>query len=554
LLKIVKKKQCWPVAWYICNRMNKRVLWIAAVFMAVVMAALIFVQTNWVLNAVDVREKQFSQLVNRCLANIAGEVQRHEAVGYIIDEISQPDIDSIEALAFDNLLPDECGIQSQFNVCITSDNPEEIQVAQQIFIYQEQLTQQGKKVTVISEDTVLELKNGKFTALDTNRTKNIIWMKPGNLRARMERHIADNRFFLDKIVSEMIRPAFRFEERIDPDLLKEIIKQEFLNSGIDLDYEFAVINNNTDISFQTAGYQPDAKGDYFLSRLFPHEIFGAPTLLSVYFPRKTGFLIKSLGFMAISSLFLTCIIIISLSLTIYIIFRQKKLSEIKNDFINNMTHELKTPISTISLASQMMNDTSIPAEKKNFGYISNVITDESKRLGYQVEKVLQMAIFDKGRIKLKLKETDINELVHSVYNNFIIQVQRHNGKISAELNAEKSTAKVDPVHITNVISNLVDNAVKYSKEEPVINISTLNRNGRIIIRVKDKGIGISREDQKRVFDKFYRVPTGNIHNVKGFGLGLSYVKKIIEEHNGQVTLSSEPDNGTEFEVSLPLTN
>ena len=539
-------------AWYICNIMSKRVLWIAAFFMALVMIALIIVQAYWVTNTFRVKEKQFSQLVNRSLSNIAGEVQRQEAVWHIIDEIGPPDIDSIEALVFKNMLPDEPGIYHQFKLDITPGDTGSMNVSQRLYVYQESVTPQGRKVTVISEDTVLQLKSGKFAALDTSRTQNIVWIKPSNLRAKMERQIADNRFFLDKIVSEMISSSFHFEERINPELLKEIVKRELLNNGIDLDYEFAVINSNSEISFKTSGYQPDSKGDYFVSRLFPHEIFGTPTLLSVYFPRKAGFILKSFGFMAISSMFLTLIIIISLSLTIYIIFRQKKLSEIKNDFINNMTHELKTPISTISLASQMLNDSSIPSEKKNFNYISNVITDESKRLGYQVEKVLQMAIFDKGKIALKLKETDINELAHSVFNNFIIQVQRLNGKISEELNAEKSITTVDPVHITNIISNLVDNAVKYSKDEPEILISTMNRNGRIIIRVKDNGIGISREDQKRIFDKFYRVPTGNIHNVKGFGLGLSYVKKIVEEHNGQVTLRSEINKGTEFEVSLPL--
>jgi two-component system phosphate regulon sensor histidine kinase PhoR len=532
--------------------MSKRILWIVAIFMALAMSALIIVQSYWVLNAVDVKEKQFSQLVNQSLFNIAGEVQRHEAVRHIIDEIGPPDIDSIEMLAFEGSITDGEGIYRQFDVNVTAGSSEAMQVSEQLYIYEERGTSQGRTITVISEDTIISVENGKFAALDSSPSKNIVWIKPSKLRARVERQIADNRFFLDKIVAEMMRPDFHLEERIEPELLKNIIRQEFLNRGIDLDYEFAVINSNAEISFSTAGYQPDTGGDYFISRLFPQDIFGNTTLLSVYFPRKTGFIFRSLGFMAISSIFLTLIIIVSLCLTIYIIFRQKKLSEIKNDFINNMTHELKTPISTISLASQMLNDKSIPSDKKNFDYISNVITDESKRLGYQVERVLQMAIFDKGRIKLKLKQTDINELVHSVYNNFTLQVQRINGKISEELTAERAVTTVDPVHITNVVSNLVDNAVKYSRDEPDILITTKNHNGRIIIKVKDKGIGISPEDQKRVFDKFYRVPTGNIHNVKGFGLGLSYVKKIVEEHNGQVRLRSELDKGTEFEICLPM--
>jgi signal transduction histidine kinase len=219
-----------------------------------------------------------------------------------------------------------------------------------------------------------------------------------------------------------------------------------------------------------------------------------------------------------------------------------------------MTHELKTPISTISLASQMINDPSIPAESKNMKNISRIIEDESKRLGYQVEKVLQMAIFDRGKLKLKLKQTDINDLILSVINNFTIQVDKLGGKITGELNAANSQVKIDTVHFTNVISNLVDNAVKYSPEKPEILVSTENKNGKLLIRIRDKGIGIKKEDQKRIFEKFYRVPTGNIHNVKGFGLGLSYVKKIVEEHEGSIAIKSELNKGTEFEICLPQKN
>ena len=189
---------------------------------------------------------------------------------------------------------------------------------------------------------------------------------------------------------------------------------------------------------------------------------------------------------------------------------------------------------------------------KNLGNISRIIGDESKRLGYQVEKVLQMAVFDRGRIRLKLKKTDINELVQNVITNFDLQVRNQAGSITGELNADAAVADVDPVHLTNVISNLVDNAIKYSGEAPVINISTLNRNEQLVIKVADRGIGIKKEYQKRVFEKFYRVPTGNVHNVKGFGLGLSYVKKIVEEHRGTVEMNSEFGLGTEFEICIPL--
>jgi len=348
-------------------------------------------------------------------------------------------------------------------------------------------------------------------------------------------------------------PPPGIKERIDPELLNKIIGKSLHNNGINLNYEYAVLTDNLDLTLISENYTPDSNNDYYSSELFPEDLFNT-NYLSLYFPGQRNFVFKSLGFMTISSIVLTLLIILSFITTIYIIFRQKRLSEIKNDFINNMTHELKTPISTISLASQMINDPSIPAESKNMKNISRIIEDESKRLGYQVEKVLQMAIFDKGKIKLKLKPADINDLILSVINNFTIQVDKLGGKISGELNATKSQMKVDTVHFTNVISNLVDNAVKYSPEKPEILVTTENMNGKLMIRIRDKGIGIKKEDQKRIFEKFYRVPTGNIHNVKGFGLGLSYVKKIVEEHQGSITLKSELNKGTEFEICLPLKN
>ncbi len=217
-----------------------------------------------------------------------------------------------------------------------------------------------------------------------------------------------------------------------------------------------------------------------------------------------------------------------------------------------MTHELKTPISTISLASQMLNDDSIPVANKNLSHISRVIDTESKRLGYQVEKVLQMAVLDKGKLKLREKVVDVHEIINSAVNNFSLLVKKRGGNLTWKPEAERSVIKADEVHLTNVISNLLDNALKYCKDEPEIEVSTWNEKNTLVIRIKDHGIGISKEDQKRIFEKFYRVPTGNLHNVKGFGLGLSYVKKIIEIHNGSIRLKSELQNGTRFDIFLPL--
>jgi two-component system, OmpR family, phosphate regulon sensor histidine kinase PhoR len=217
-----------------------------------------------------------------------------------------------------------------------------------------------------------------------------------------------------------------------------------------------------------------------------------------------------------------------------------------------MTHEFKTPISTISLASQMLKDTSVAKTPSTLTHISGVIQDESKRLSFQVEKVLQMAIFDKGKASLKLKKLDINELVHGVVNTFRIKVESQNGTIVEKLEAKNPTANVDEVHFTNVIFNLLDNALKYKRGTPIFHVKTWNRPTGIVIQIQDNGLGISKENLKKIFEKFYRVPTGNIHNVKGFGLGLAYVKKIVDDHGAEIIVESELNVGTKFEIFLPL--
>ena len=332
------------------------------------------------------------------------------------------------------------------------------------------------------------------------------------------------------------------------------LKNTFQEAGIDLEYKYAVrsANHGQDrFIFGSPDYNPDRKKQYY-SLLFPYDYDGQqPNYLYVYFPKRSGYLLRATGLTIIPTIILTGLLIAIFAYAIMIILRQKKLSIIKNDFINNMTHELKTPISTISLASQMLQDGTITNTPKTIEHVSRVINEESKRLSFQVEKVLQMAVFNEGRLKMRFKEFDLNETINTVINNFDLRIKNKNGAINATLNANDSHIKGDEVHITNVMFNLLDNAMKYSNGDPEITITTENHNEYVLIMVKDNGIGIPKEHQSQIFERFYRVPTGNVHNVKGFGLGLSYVKQVVDMHNGKIKVDSTVNKGTVFSIFLP---
>ena len=300
-------------------------------------------------------------------------------------------------------------------------------------------------------------------------------------------------------------------------------------------------------------YTKEGSENTYPQVLFKNDPPARMATVNIHFPTLNSYIFSSVKFM-IPSLIFTFVLLVTFIFTIYIIFRQKKLTEIKNDFINNMTHEFKTPISTISLAAQMLKDPAVGKSPAMFQHISGVINDETKRLRFQVEKVLQMSMFEKQKATLKMKEVNANDLIAGVVNTFTLKVEKYNGKITSNLDAVNPDIFVDEMHFTNVIFNLLDNAVKYKKQEGelLLNVRTWNESGKLYISIQDNGIGIKKENLKKIFDKFYRVHTGNLHDVKGFGLGLAYVKKIIQDHKGAIRAESELNVGTKFIIVLPL--
>ncbi|MEX0883017.1 MAG: HAMP domain-containing sensor histidine kinase [Cyclobacteriaceae bacterium] len=340
--------------------------------------------------------------------------------------------------------------------------------------------------------------------------------------------------------------------RIDTAVVKEKIKDQLLNRNIQQLFELGIIDGQGEI--MSIGEVTDLlnlKNNGIRAELFPSDLFGGENFLVIYFPNKENYLLRQVFLPLMSSLLFLVIIIICFVYAVRVIIRQKKISEIKNDFINNMTHEFKTPISTVSLAIEALQDPDLFGQKAMRKRYLGIIKDENIRLGGQVEQVLQAAALDKNDFKLKIEKLDLSQLITLAKEHFSLLVEKRGGEILVDYQAQEKEIEADYFHLSNIVNNLLDNANKYSKTAPKIAIEVKESDGFFQIAFRDHGIGMNREAIRKIFDKFYRVPTGNIHDVKGFGLGLSYVKTMAEAHKGTVKVESEPGKGSLFTIILP---
>lgn len=347
-------------------------------------------------------------------------------------------------------------------------------------------------------------------------------------------------------------------DRINYQILDSLLRYEIKMKGIEIPFEYGInslenpsyLHYASSMKYKMTGLKNDK--DTYSVNLFPNDYSNSENYLRVYFPNQDRYIIRNIWMMYATSLLLILVVLGCFYVAVSTIVKQKQLADIKNDFINNMTHEFKTPISTISLATQMLGDEAVTASPSMFKRYLGIIRDENKRLGSQVEKVLQTAQMERGEVQLKLGTVNVHHIIEQVLENISPQIELRQGIIDMYLQAENPEIQADEVHLTNIIFNLLDNANKYSPEKPIIKIATEDTDKGLSIKVTDKGIGMTKESIKQIFEKFYRVPTGNVHNVKGFGLGLSYVKKMVEEHHGKINVQSKLGEGSEFEVVLPV--
>ena len=512
--------------------MKKSTIWILGIVMGLSFLSLIYLQVSYIEEMVKMRREQFEESVRRSLEQACRNIELVETRKYLEED----------AVATEKAARMSREQASNSTSHVTAE--EVVEHTQHYYV--------SSSGGLNGFEWKMEVRSN-FPKSMISTGKNIPQTSKALQEILKDRYIYQ-RALLDEVVYNILYTASDkpLKNRVNFKQLDAFLKTELLANGIEIPYHFTVTDREGMQVYHCPDYTPDGSENLYSRILFKNDPPSRMGMVNVHFPTMDSYIFSSVRFM-IPSVIFTFVLLVTFIFTIYIIFRQKKLTEIKNDFINNMTHEFKTPISTISLAAQMLQDPAVGKSPAMFQHISGVINDETKRLRFQVEKVLQMSMFERQKATLKMKDLNANELITGVVNTFALKVEKYNGQITSELDAECPWVFVDEMHFTNVIFNLLDNAVKYKKPDGELHLKvrTWNDSGKLHISIQDNGIGIKKEDLKKIFEKFYRVHTGNLHDVKGFGLGLAYVKKIIQDHKGAIRAESELNVGTKFIIVLP---
>ena len=503
--------------------MKKSTIWIIAIVMGLSFIGLLFLQISYIEEMTKMKKEQFDESVNRSLYQASRNLEMNETLRYL-----EKDVKQTERKAFhqDSVMVDglDGTIKQSHQFAVAADD--------------------GTVYSSFELKTFAIKPANVPKAMILRTDKNSISEASKSLQEIVRNRYVYQKALLDEVVYNILYTASDkpLKERINFKLLDQDIRAELMNNGVNIPYHFRVLTADGREIYRCPDYSEEGEEYTYKQTLFRNDPSPKMGIVMIHFPDMNSYIFSSVRFM-IPAMVFTIVLLITFIFTIVVIFRQKRYNEIKNDFINNMTHELKTPISSISLAAQMLNDESVTKSPSMLQHLGGVIK----------EKVLQMSMFDRKQATFKKKELDLNELLETIASSFTLRVEHTGGKIYTEIEAVDSAIFVDEVHFQNAITNLMDNAVKYRKpEEPLdIYIRTWNDKDHLCFSIRDTGLGIKKENVKKIFDKFYRVHTGNVHDVKGFGLGLAYVKKIITLHEGDIKCESEIGKGTTFTITLP---
>ena len=514
--------------------MKKSTIWIIAIVMGLAFLGLLYLQFSYVEEMVTMKKEQFDESVNRSLYQASRNLEMNETLRYL-----EKDVQSTERRAFsqDSVMVDglDGSIRQSHQFAVAADD--------------------GTVYSSFQLKTFEMKPSSVPKAMILRKDKSSLSEAAKSMQEIVRQRYVYQKALLDEVVYNILYTASDkpLKERVNFRMLDQDIRAELMNNGVNIPYHFTVSTSDGREVYRCPDYDEEGEKYTYTQVLFRNDPQSKMGVVKIHFPEMGSYIFSSVRFM-IPSLAFTLVLLITFIFTIVLIFRQKRYTEIKNDFINNMTHELKTPIASISLAAQMMNDDSVVKDEKMAKHLGGVIADESKRLRFLVEKVLQMSMFDKKSVVFKKKQLDLNEMVENISSTFTLRVEHTGGKIYTQIEAIDSAIYVDEVHFQNAITNLMDNAVKYRKtDEPLdIYIRTWNEHDRLLLSIRDTGQGIKKENIKKIFDKFYRVHTGNKHDVKGFGLGLAYVKKVVDLHQGEIKCDSDLGKGTKFTISLPI--
>ena len=551
--------------------MNRRLFIFVIILMGISLSGIILLQLFWIRNAINIREDHFDKTVNVALRETANKLESHENILLLSEKIC----DYAEPSIRTKFISDSKGDDSVFiygDTAISSSYSYSVSTVENSDVVVEvwsdtdedlELVEYKHEITADSIRRIVSIlnKNGQLDTLSKVFTHDIVFV--GEHGDTVVEGTDEGYFIIKKaqtLNEAFIKMAYEIEvspapihERIDTTVLLKVLTTELFDKGILSHFEYGIMQTDS-ISFfplKSAEFDTLNIERKYLISLFPNELDAKSNFLVVQFPERNIHLIKSMAWTLAGSLLLTFIILITFGITIFMILRQKKLSDIKSDFINNMTHEFKTPIATISLAVDSINTPKIIGNEKQIKFYTGIIREENQRMNSQVENVLRMSLLDKHDLEFNFVEIDIHAIIEKTVSKVSLLLKERKGSISLMLESEDPILRTDPDHLINALLNLLDNAIKYSEGAPVIEVSTKDIPDGLSICIKDQGMGMSKDVIHKIFNKFYRRASGNIHNIKGFGLGLSYVKAIINAFGGKITVKSEQGKGSIFEIILP---